>query len=147
MPRVIAILLIGSVLAGCSLIVDYKDPPSGTCGDGVRQAWESCDGTDLGGATCSSLGFTEGVLQCDMDCRFVHDWCGALVCGNGVREEQEECDGNDFGDDSCENRGSTRAHWPRWLTVNASAARTPHQRAAATAWAATATPPSACSAR
>ena len=37
MLRVITTLLVSAVLAGCSLIVEFKDPPAGTCGDGGRQ--------------------------------------------------------------------------------------------------------------
>lgn len=42
-----------------------------TCGDAIRQGLESCDGTDLGGATCNSLGYAGGgALTCFPFCAF-----------------------------------------------------------------------------
>ncbi len=41
---------------------------SAVCGDGVMEGPEACDGTDLGGAGCVSLGFTGGTLKCETDC-------------------------------------------------------------------------------
>ncbi|MDD5071466.1 MAG: hypothetical protein PHQ42_01890 [Patescibacteria group bacterium] len=40
------------------------------CGNGIREYGEQCDGSDLGGETCSSRGFTSGTLKCDMACDF-----------------------------------------------------------------------------
>ncbi|HDP36736.1 MAG TPA: hypothetical protein ENN27_02525, partial [Candidatus Atribacteria bacterium] len=40
------------------------------CGDGVIQSDEECDGDNLGGATCVSLGFSGGILSCRNDCTF-----------------------------------------------------------------------------
>jgi hypothetical protein len=43
------------------------------CGDGVRDGTEQCDGTDLGGETCTTLtaGFAQGgTLTCNADCTF-----------------------------------------------------------------------------
>jgi hypothetical protein len=39
------------------------------CGDGVRGELEACDGPDLSGATCHSLGYGHGSLACASDCR------------------------------------------------------------------------------
>ena len=41
-----------------------------SCGDGVIQtaAGEQCDKTNLGGATCDSLGFDGGILSCSGNC-------------------------------------------------------------------------------
>lgn len=38
------------------------------CGDGKRTGREACDGADLGGASCQSVGFTAGVLACGQKC-------------------------------------------------------------------------------
>lgn len=45
---------------------------SPSCGNGIIDAGEDeeCDGTNLGGATCISLGNTGGTLVCDEDCLF-----------------------------------------------------------------------------
>ena len=42
----------------------------GSCGDGVRQAQESCDNEDMSGVQCTDFGFTGGDLQCAPDCSF-----------------------------------------------------------------------------
>jgi len=39
-----------------------------TCGDGLKNGDDGCDGTDLGGATCISLGFGGGTLRCTPSC-------------------------------------------------------------------------------
>lgn len=46
------------------------------CGnDVVDTSGEQCDGTDLDGATCTSLGFSAGTLGCNSSCRFVTSGC------------------------------------------------------------------------
>jgi hypothetical protein len=46
-----------------------------TCEDGLRTAQEQCDGTDLGGATCASLGYLSGALACTAGCAFDTSGC------------------------------------------------------------------------
>lgn len=41
-----------------------------TCGDGIRQATEACDGADLNGQTCATMGYKSGVLRCAVRCTF-----------------------------------------------------------------------------
>jgi hypothetical protein len=41
-------------------------PPG--CGDGVMDPGEQCDGEDLGGVTCVSLGLAGGELSCALNC-------------------------------------------------------------------------------
>ncbi len=72
------------------------------CGDGVKGPGEECDGDDLGGATCASLGYLGGQLLCRPNCTY--DTSGCNVCGNGILEEGEVCDdGNDVDWDGCTN--------------------------------------------
>ena len=48
--------------SGCPLF-----PAPGSCGNGTIEGGETCDGPDLGGATCASVGFASGgVLGCDV---------------------------------------------------------------------------------
>jgi len=47
------------------------DQPQPKCGDGKVNGTDKCDGTDLGGKTCTGLGFTGGNLACKKDC--THD--------------------------------------------------------------------------
>jgi hypothetical protein len=63
-------------------------PPCGAamCGNGKKdgcpdqEATEDCDGSDLAGATCQSLGYAGGVARCDASCRF--DLSGCNECGS-----------------------------------------------------------------
>ncbi len=82
----------------------------GRCGDGAIQTQygERCEGTDLGGATCASLGWHGGALACGLDCR--HDTTGCEAtgrCGDGVVQPDagEACDGEALGDQTCESLG------------------------------------------
>ena len=96
---------------GCSF--DPRGIPSGVldgsaeiCGDGVKGAGEECDGEDLGGETCESLGYESGELGCRADCTFDKSFCeGEGECGNNVREADEDCDGDDLGGATCETLG------------------------------------------
>ncbi len=68
-------------------------PASAECGNGIRETGEACDGSDLGGFTCATLGFTTGTLSCNDQCRLDTSGCVAnSVCGNGILEAGEECD-------------------------------------------------------
>jgi len=73
------------------------------CGNGQVDPGEDCDGADLGGATCTSLGMTGDSLACTATCTF--DRSGCHGCGNGVLEVGEECDGSDLGSQTCANSG------------------------------------------
>jgi len=57
--------------SGCPL-----NPPPGTCGNGSIEGGESCDGVDLGGATCASAGFPHGgALGCNAVCAYDTSGC------------------------------------------------------------------------
>jgi len=46
------------------------------CGNGMIDAGEQCDGTNLGGASCKSLGYnTDGTLACTASCTFDTSGC------------------------------------------------------------------------
>ncbi len=78
-----------------------NSPP--TCGNGRLDPGEDCDATNLGGASCESLGFVGGTLACLNNCHFNVLGCHPTLCGNGRAEEgltpteREMCDGTDFG--------------------------------------------------
>ncbi len=79
---------------------------AGDCGNGVIDALEQCDGSDLQGVTCASLGFTGGVLACGSDCQ--QDFTDCVIpdgCGNGVLDPSEECDGGNLGGQDCAGLG------------------------------------------
>ena len=50
------------------------------CGDGaINVAGEQCDGADLGGASCQSLGFSGGVLRCKSGCGLDVSACAGIA--------------------------------------------------------------------
>ena len=51
------------------------------CGNNIKEPGEQCDGTDLGGATCQSLGYQGGTLSCNSDCTF--NTSGCITGGGG----------------------------------------------------------------
>jgi hypothetical protein len=53
------------------------------CGDGVVDPGEECDGNDLGGNDCVSLGFSGGVLACTNGCTFDTSGCISAECDPG----------------------------------------------------------------
>lgn len=45
------------------------------CGDGIIGMGEQCDGSNLGGSSCSLLGFTGGSLSCSSACTWITSSC------------------------------------------------------------------------
>ena len=83
---------------------DASADTNAVCGDGARDQGEECDGTDIGGASCITAGFSGGRISCDADCRLVVTDCVEDIpvdCGDGVLDGTEECDGTEFGDATC----------------------------------------------
>lgn len=75
------------------------------CGNGTRDAGEACDGIDLGGASCTSLGagFSGGALRCAAGCAL--DTSGCSRCGNGALDAGEACDGTNLAGATCSSLG------------------------------------------
>jgi hypothetical protein len=73
------------------------------CGDEVVDADEECDGRDLGGADCASVGFFDGELACSNQCTF--DTSGCHQCGDGRIQPGEECDPAAPVDGTCQDLG------------------------------------------
>lgn len=77
----------------------------GSCGNGVIDAGEQCDGIALGGNTCASQGFAGGTLTCSSTCQLVTSQC--TNCGNNVINAGETCDGTALGGGTCSTQGCT----------------------------------------
>ena len=83
MNRVFPALWVGIfAVSGCGGRSDIFIPEkrtdgstSSSCGDGVLQPGEECDGMNLGGMTCQALGFGSGALACSSDCTFDTSGC------------------------------------------------------------------------
>jgi len=91
--------------------IDFSAGSDSTCGNGVMESGEVCDGTDFGGQTCpSALGRDFGSLACTPSCQL--DVSGCHDCGNGVIDSGEECDdGNARADDGCSETCGVEAGW------------------------------------
>jgi hypothetical protein len=96
-------VVVGVVLLGYYLL--------GADGEKVGQAYTGlscdtsarCDGTDLKGNSCESLGFTGGTLSCS-ECTLNTQGC--TMCGNGFVDKGEQCDGSAMGEmSSCSELG------------------------------------------
>ena len=95
----------------CDSSCDYDYSSCSLCGNNIAEGtaltqvnYEVCDGTDLRGETCVTVGHAEGVLHCTPGCQYDITGCvgGGPVCGNGIIETGEQCDdGNHNNWDAC----------------------------------------------
>jgi hypothetical protein len=75
-----------------------------SCGNGVVELEaESCDGGDLAGQSCRSLGLGRGTLRCSPGCSF--DTRDCRLCGDGRVHANEACDGTRLQGQSCVSLG------------------------------------------
>lgn len=95
----------GSLSCGNDCTIDTSNCMN--CGDAAVTGTEICDGSELNGNTCTSLGmgFTAGTLGCNNSCSGF-DTSNCTTCGNGNAESStEQCDGNDLNGESCSSQG------------------------------------------
>ncbi len=90
----------GRIVESTIVIVEGEAP----CGNGVVDAGEQCDATELAGQTCGNVtDLPNGLVICD---QCVLDTSGCHDCGNGIIEPQgEACDGEDLGGLTCGDLG------------------------------------------
>ncbi|PCC67096.1 hypothetical protein SAMN02745121_07661 [Nannocystis exedens] len=69
--------------------------PEPVCGDGLAEAGETCDGTDLGGKKCTDFpNFGGGILQCNPNCQ-AYDLAGCCkLAGQGCSNGGQCCSGS-----------------------------------------------------
>jgi hypothetical protein len=60
------------------------------CGDNKRNGGEDCDGAELGGQSCQSLGFDAGALSCNVGCTYNTTSCQSFSCGDGKCQASED---------------------------------------------------------
>ncbi|MBU1240744.1 DUF4215 domain-containing protein, partial [Myxococcota bacterium] len=85
---------------------DEKNTGGENCGDGVIDPGEECDGEDLGGDSCASLGYHGGQLLCDDQCQLNLSACETEgSCGDGIIQEGfEQCE-DGVSTDTCNSLG------------------------------------------
>ncbi|MFC1655756.1 MYXO-CTERM sorting domain-containing protein [Patescibacteria group bacterium] len=101
---------IGSYNGGqlaCNTTCDaFIEDECATCGDGVADLpHEECDGSDMGGSTCTSLGLGSGTLSCYQNCIINTQSCTTVEpqCGDNNVDAGEDCDdGNRINGDGCD---------------------------------------------
>ncbi|MBI5487366.1 MAG: FG-GAP repeat protein [Deltaproteobacteria bacterium] len=76
---------------------------SATCGDGVAEGPEVCDGADFRGDSCIARGYEAGDLVCAW-CTIIND-SPCRTCGDGLAEDPEECDLSDLRHRDCASFG------------------------------------------
>ncbi|MDD5012400.1 MAG: LamG domain-containing protein [Candidatus Nanoarchaeia archaeon] len=79
---------VGNVVA----IYNLKGTESATyiCGNGISEPGEFCDSPDLDGATCQSLGFMSGTLDCSASCSYNTSQCVSVPSSCDLCSDCEE---------------------------------------------------------
>ncbi len=66
------------------------DVGANSCGNGVLENWEKCEGSDLRDVTCASLGYEQGEVSCDPSCAIdISDCSLAENCASSIDEDQD----------------------------------------------------------
>lgn len=87
--------------------VNNENNTPASCGNGVLQAGELCDGPDLADQTCETQGFESGTLACRANCTFDYAGCASNTssCGNAIIDTGEVCDGANVNGQTCASVG------------------------------------------
>ncbi|MFH2005047.1 MAG: hypothetical protein ABI333_00540 [bacterium] len=104
--RIAALLCCVGALTGCSHSTregNLNNVRLPVCGNGVVEATEQCDGSDLGGRTCDLQGFDGGRLSCSGECLLDTRECH--LCGDGLVNGPEQCDGTALQGQTCADLG------------------------------------------
>ncbi|MFH1332316.1 MAG: MopE-related protein [archaeon] len=97
----------GNALA-CLLDTSQCVAPQPVCGNAIVESGEECDGSNLNGQSCTSMGFAGGTLLCEVDCSYDYSSCESVSCDNdNAAEPGEACDGTDLDGRICQFFGFT----------------------------------------
>jgi alpha-tubulin suppressor-like RCC1 family protein len=83
---------------------DETTSPADTCGDGVIDVGEDCDGSNMANHNCVLAGYYDGTMACTSFCKFDETNCLGK-CGDNIINSIEECDGSDLGNKTCDTEG------------------------------------------
>jgi hypothetical protein len=90
---VCAHLLTGTLILILSACGTTSIAGDAICGNDVIESGEVCDGENLSGLTCQTIGLYGGTLACQSDCAaFDTSGCTVSLCGNAVLDPGETCD-------------------------------------------------------
>jgi hypothetical protein len=101
-----AVVVASFAMAACSQghLQQHQDfdsgPPPPVCGNNVIQPGQQCNGTNLDGQTCKTLGYISGSLACSPTCQFDTSGC-SRICGNGQCDALKQCDGTNLCGHTC----------------------------------------------
>lgn len=99
----------GDLACTATCTLDTSGCYEALCGDSIISGSEQCDGTNIAGATCASLGFAPNggdAITCNDDCTFDTSECRDSICGNeNIEAGFEVCDGERFGGRTCRTEG------------------------------------------
>ncbi|MBU1220414.1 hypothetical protein KKF34_06280 [Myxococcota bacterium] len=95
----------GTLLCDADCRYDFAQCETyGRCGDNeIQDLYEDCEGINLNGEDCESLGYYGGTLTCS-NCQYNLTDCALYgICGDGLvqSDEGEICDGTDFDGATC----------------------------------------------
>jgi hypothetical protein len=68
-----------------------------TCGNGTIETGEDCDGSNLNGSTCQSLGFLGGTLSCSGACTYDTSACQAAISCADISGLRGRCQAGTLG--------------------------------------------------
>lgn len=70
----------------------FNNAPDPSCGNGVAESGENCDGNDMANQSCQSLGYDGGSLTCTSSCAFnrINCYNDAPQCGDSSSDECSE---------------------------------------------------------
>ncbi len=92
----------------CNALDRCVDANAAHCPNGIVEValGEQCDGANLGGATCGSIGFASGTLTCSSSCTYNTSGCQVSgTCNNGTLDTMEECEGFELRGQTCAGLG------------------------------------------
>lgn len=93
---VLHVLVVGALVFACG---DDEASGGASCGNGVVDGAEACDGFELRGANCQTEGLSGGRLKCTAQCTVDTSECWR--CGDNKLNPDEVCDGTDLGGKLC----------------------------------------------
>ncbi len=96
--------LYNRVLSAAEISSIYAADAAAVCGNNLKETGETCDGADLAGASCTTLGYFGGTLSCNPTCTgYVTSSC--TNCGNNTIQAGETCDGTNLNGQTCISQG------------------------------------------